>query len=345
MKPAVPPHRMRARALAGSALLVLAGCGSQPPAPQWQREAHGAAERAVQAYFEGRERVEQAEFDRARAALSRTGDPAQLARLELLRCAAQIASLDTAPCERFAALAADANPAEQAYARYLEGRASAADVALLPEAQRAAATASGAPLAAAVAAQPDPLARLVAAGAGLVRGEASPSSCNWPWTPPRSKAGGAPCWRGWACRSGWRSAPGRNRKRSGCAAGPPLRGRSPDVGRWVLLDAEVEHHQVQPVVQGGQGVRRLGGDVGQQLRRRGNECQRHRQGESGQRMLGGVARRAAAFHGGTPGRWGRGVGRPLYWIAPQARLAVCQTNARPGGVLVRSVTPSAGFPV
>ena len=174
MKPAVPPHRMRARALAGSALLVLAGCGSQPPAPQWQREAHGAAERAVQAYFEGRERVEQAEFERARAALSRTGDPAQLARLELLRCAAQIASLDTAPCERFAALAADANPAEQAYARYLEGRASAADVALLPEAQGAAATASGAPLAAAVAAQPDPLARLVAAGAGLVRGEASP---------------------------------------------------------------------------------------------------------------------------------------------------------------------------
>lgn len=168
-----PADRIRSL-LASTALAALAACSSQPPAPQWQREAHGAAERAVQAYFAGRERVEQAEFDRAREALSSTGDPAQLARLELLRCAAQTASLDTAPCERFAPLAADATPAERAYARYLEGRASAAEVALLPETQRPAAGAAGAQVAAAIAAQADPLARLVAAGAALVRGEGSP---------------------------------------------------------------------------------------------------------------------------------------------------------------------------
>lgn len=159
---------------AALALLALAGCGSKPPAPQWQLDAHGAAERAVQAYFEGRTRVERAELARARSALSSTGDAAQLARLELLRCAAQVVSLDTAPCTRFAALAADATPQEQAYARYLAGQASLQDVPLLPEAQRAPAAASRQQVAGAIAAEQEPLARLVAAGAAFVRGDASP---------------------------------------------------------------------------------------------------------------------------------------------------------------------------
>lgn len=163
------------RGAAAGFLLVLAACSSKPPAPDWKMSAYGASERAVQAYFEGNLRVERAEFERARSEVSRTGDPAQLARLELLRCAAQVASLETGPCAAFDALVADATQEEQAYARYLAGQATAADVALLPEAQRAAAAAPAQQVAATIAAQKDPLARLVAAGAAFVRGDASPA--------------------------------------------------------------------------------------------------------------------------------------------------------------------------
>ena len=173
MKHMFSPTLVMRRAGAG-ALLALAACSSQPPAPDWQLNAHGAAERAVQAYFEGNARVERAELTRARTELSRTGDAAQLARLELLRCAAQVASLVIGLCPHFEALAVDATPQEQAYARYLTGKASPADIPLLPEAQRAPAGASGQQLGMLIAAQKDPLARLVAAGAAFVRGDASP---------------------------------------------------------------------------------------------------------------------------------------------------------------------------
>ncbi|MGP1683678.1 MAG: hypothetical protein ACTS8S_15275, partial [Giesbergeria sp.] len=122
----------------------------------------------------GRQRVESAEFARARSEIARTGDAAQLARLELLRCAAQVASLDLAPCTRFDALAQDATPTERAYARYLAGRADPADIALLPQAQQAAARAGPEQTAAVIAGQSDPLAQLVAAGARFARGQASP---------------------------------------------------------------------------------------------------------------------------------------------------------------------------
>lgn len=155
-------------------LAVLAGCAGKPPAPDWQLNAYSASDRAVQAYLDGRQRVESAEFARARSEIARTGDAAQLARLELLRCAAQVASLDLAPCTRFDALAQDATPTERAYARYLAGRADPADVALLPQAQQAAARAGPEQTAAVIAGQSDPLAQLVAAGARFARGQASP---------------------------------------------------------------------------------------------------------------------------------------------------------------------------
>ncbi|MCB1978102.1 MAG: hypothetical protein M9919_02690 [Burkholderiaceae bacterium] len=167
------PKRLRSVGL-GSLALLLAGCASKPPVPDWQLNAHGASQRAVQAYFEGRQRVERAEFARARSEISRTGDAGQLARLELLRCAAQVASLDLTPCTPFDVLAQDATPAERAYARYLAGRAEPADLVLLPQAQRAAGSAAPEQAATVVAALADPLARLVAAGVQFARAQASP---------------------------------------------------------------------------------------------------------------------------------------------------------------------------
>jgi hypothetical protein len=70
-------------------------------------------------------------------------------------------------------LAADAAPAEQAYARYLAGQALTTDTPLLPEAHRPL-TVATAPESA-LANIKDPLSRLVAAGVLLQRGVASPA--------------------------------------------------------------------------------------------------------------------------------------------------------------------------
>lgn len=158
--------------LAGAALSVglLAACGSKPPVPEWQMNAHGSAQKAVEAYLSGDTRVADLEWTRARAEVARTGRPDRLARLELMRCAAQVASLDLQPCTAFEALRADAPPADQAYADYLAGRADAAAVALLPSPQREAAARADAAVVAGIA---DPLSRLVAAGAAVQAGRAT----------------------------------------------------------------------------------------------------------------------------------------------------------------------------
>ncbi|WP_393941351.1 hypothetical protein [Comamonas sp. J-3] len=152
------------------ALGALSACASKHRAPDWAINEQGAAERATEAYLSGDSRVAEAEWRRARSEVTRTARPDLLARLELARCAAQVAALDAAPCSGYDAVATDAAAPEQAYARYLRGQLSAADVALLPKAQQAIATQQAAQATATLAAIEDPLSRLVAAGALAVRG-------------------------------------------------------------------------------------------------------------------------------------------------------------------------------
>ena len=170
------PRRGGASLRASVALALAAGlliaCSSQPPAPDWQLNARGAAARAVSAWLSGVSRTPEADWQRAWSEVSRTADPAQAARLALLRCAAESAALVWDGCPAYAPLAVDAAPAEQAYARYLAGSATAADAPRLPEAQRALVAAAGPGAAAALALVADPLSRLVAAGVLLRRGQA-----------------------------------------------------------------------------------------------------------------------------------------------------------------------------
>lgn len=154
------------------AAVLLAGCGNKPPAPDWQMNAHDSLERYVTAYMTGNARVEAAEFERARNALSATGQAGLVARAELTRCAARVASVAVEPCEGFEQLRADAPAAERAYADYLAGRIAPADVPLLPAQHRAVAAGQGD--ATAVQAIEDPLSRLIAAGVLFRGGKASP---------------------------------------------------------------------------------------------------------------------------------------------------------------------------
>lgn len=152
------------------AACALSACASKPKSPDWAMNEQGAVERATDAYLSGKVQVAAVEWERARQEVRRTARPDLLARLELVRCAAQVAALETTACEAYEPLAASAAAPEQAYARYLRGALQSGDLALLPQQHQAVAGAAPQAAAAALAAMADPLARLVAAGALAARG-------------------------------------------------------------------------------------------------------------------------------------------------------------------------------
>lgn len=167
----------RPAALIGVLAALLAACAGTP-VPDWQLEARASLESATAAHLVGNARVAEAEFARARAAVARTARVDLAARVELARCAAQVASLQFEPCAGFEPLRADAPPAERAYADHLQGQAlDAAGRALLPPAQQAAAAPSAGAERdlATLEGIEDPLSRLVAAGLWLRTGRASPA--------------------------------------------------------------------------------------------------------------------------------------------------------------------------
>jgi len=160
---------------AALAAALLTACSSGPRVPDWQLNAAGATERATSAYMEGKTAVAEREFGLARNQVGSTAQPALAIRIELLRCAVQVAALVFEDCSGFTPLQPDASAADQAYARYLAGRATPSDVALLPEPQRAVAGASSDSAAAsAAAAIGDPLSRMVAAGTLMRANRATP---------------------------------------------------------------------------------------------------------------------------------------------------------------------------
>jgi len=157
------------------AAALLTACSSGPRVPDWQLNAAGATERATSAYMEGKTAVAEREFGLARNQVGSTAQPALAIRVELLRCAVQVAALVFEECSGFTPLQPDASAADLAYARYLAGRATPADTALLPEPQRAVAgAASDSAAASAAAAINDPLSRMVAAGALMRANRATP---------------------------------------------------------------------------------------------------------------------------------------------------------------------------
>jgi len=163
------------RIAAVCAAALLTACSSGPRVPDWQLNAAGATERATSAYMEGKTAVAEREFGLARNQVGSTAQPALAIRVELLRCAVQVAALVFEECSGFTPLQPDASAADLAYARYLAGRATPADTALLPEPQRAVAgAASDSAAASAAAAINDPLSRMVAAGALMRANRATP---------------------------------------------------------------------------------------------------------------------------------------------------------------------------
>jgi hypothetical protein len=164
--------RCRAVFLSLNAALLAVACANTPPTLDWQLTAKGSLERSVQAYLQGNSRVQAVEFAAARVALARTGRADLLARAELTRCAANVASLVFEECAGYAPLASDAGEPQRAYNDYLRGQLKPADAAFLPEQHRVFASGNASLLT--LKAVSDPLAQLVAAGVLLQTGRAEP---------------------------------------------------------------------------------------------------------------------------------------------------------------------------
>ena len=185
------------------AALLLAACGSTPPVPDWQDNAAGAVKSFTSAYLAGNSPVAEVEFARARREIGATGRLELMARAELVRCAAKVASLELDDCATAQLNAPDLAAPERAYAAYLSsgvtapgggaaspgGRSAspssfaapgspldASQLALLPEQHRPVVNArdDGARLTA-LTAMADPLARLVAAGVLFSQGQLPPA--------------------------------------------------------------------------------------------------------------------------------------------------------------------------
>jgi hypothetical protein len=156
------------RIVAFLAVSMLAACASKPLPPDWQADAKGALDGSVDDYLKGHTAAADAGFRTARTATTATGRADYVAQVELVRCAARVASLDFDDCPGYASLAQEATPEQRAYADYLYGRWQGLNAAQLPEQHRPV-LATGQ-----VAGVADPLARLVAAGAAFKAGRITP---------------------------------------------------------------------------------------------------------------------------------------------------------------------------
>lgn len=155
-------------------VLVFIGCAGKKAPPDWQLNAHGALRNSITAYLVGNSKLADVEFARVRTEITSTGRADLLARTELVRCAAHVASLEFNECEPFQKLAKDAADVEQVYAEYLAGRWSGLNTALLPAQHRNVVAGTNG----ALNSIKDPLSRLVAAGVLFKVGRLPPNAVN-----------------------------------------------------------------------------------------------------------------------------------------------------------------------
>lgn len=147
------------------------GCvGRERPLPDWQLDAHSSLNRSVTAYLVGNTKIADLEFARVRTEIASTGRTDLLARIELVRCATHVASLEFNDCVGFKTFFNDAADSERVYADYLAGRWVNLNTALLPAQHRGIVAGE----ASALSSIEDPLSRLVAAGILFKLGRMTP---------------------------------------------------------------------------------------------------------------------------------------------------------------------------
>lgn len=113
-------------------LILLAGCSSAPPPPDWKMNATSLLEHFQNRWLQGDGRAAGLALENARKEVAKTGRLDLLARLELAACGTQTATLDFSPCPSYAPLETEALPAERSYARFISGDWAKLDASQLP---------------------------------------------------------------------------------------------------------------------------------------------------------------------------------------------------------------------
>jgi hypothetical protein len=157
--------------------LLMTGCSSAPPPPDWKMNAVSLLEHYQTRWLEGDAQAADLALDKSRREIARTGRLDLLARLELAACGTRIAGLDFADCAAYLPLASEAAARDKAYAQFLSGEWTALDATLLP-AQYVSLVGAKDPVTAnrAAAEIKDPLPRLIAAGLLFKQGRAEPAT-------------------------------------------------------------------------------------------------------------------------------------------------------------------------
>lgn len=171
---------------AGVAVASLLGC-SAGQLPDWQLRSSAAANRAVVAFLNAELKAFDQAFSESIFQAQRSARPEEVARLYLLRCALQVASLNFGVCpdsdsyeQRVVdGLSQSTSGSLQAYRLYVRGASMTSEqIAGLPRAQQPVAmalTSMHSGLDRVLAQVQDPLSRLVAAGVIVRAGRGSPA--------------------------------------------------------------------------------------------------------------------------------------------------------------------------
>lgn len=165
------------RMLLAIGLLLLAACSGSPPPPDWKMNAVSLIEQFQARWLEGDTKIADLALARAREEIARTGRLDLLARAELAACASRTAALDFSSCPGYQRQAAEATPADRAYAAFLSGDWNDLDGKTLPGHYAGLVAAKDAD-AANKAAQDisDPLPRLIATALLFKQGRAQPAT-------------------------------------------------------------------------------------------------------------------------------------------------------------------------
>jgi hypothetical protein len=159
------------------ALVLLAGCSSSPPPPDWKMNAVSLIEHFQTRWLEGESKTAELALEKSRGEIAKSGRLDLLARAELAACATRAAALDFSPCSGYPPLAGEAGAGDVAYARFLGGDWNGLDGKALPAHYAALVGAKDDAAANRAAGEiKDPLPRLIAAALLFRAGRADPAT-------------------------------------------------------------------------------------------------------------------------------------------------------------------------
>ena len=163
-----------------SLAVLLSACGGSPPAPDWKKDSTSLIEKYRKAELKGENKLAERYFEQSLDAAGSAAKLEETARLHLIRCATRQASLSFEPCTGYLEFARfGASAEDEAYHRFITGQWDKLDSGKLPAQYRDFLanrdTAKNLPILQKI---DDPLSRLIAISAAVMRKQADDATLN-----------------------------------------------------------------------------------------------------------------------------------------------------------------------